>query len=452
MIEFRLCVANSDNKRRIYNVRWFYIMIGIVVFTLVSMTPQPTVAQDKTCSKEDAKSIREHPNDTVGYLGITLYSGTIKQDGQYDAVVTAYIGKALRWCRYYDSSVDTNSEAHQLDEWGGRVFVTITADNGSSETLNSFTATGWMPSYGLGAGPKVAVVVEIDPIDGGRVLKGTYVISKTEDGLTNSVIVDGTQFGDQKVYITGVASSYVLDAQGNPLHYLDCPRGSGFRYTLDYDMVTVLDVECNGVSLRADALLGGTSELPENLQDPINPGGGFHAYCTNSNGIQVMGINGEVGYELFVVPNHMIGNGIQMATETGRNVKLGESGIISLWALTTNELQLHTTEPYDFIFSKHRCGDPIPNGAGITIATSSSPLPTELTTQLNVLPASASSLPIYRPSALQLNDDGTYTIRSGDTLNTIAAKLGVDVDELAELNHIVNARYLAVGQILVIPK
>jgi hypothetical protein len=271
------------------------------------------------------------------------------------------------------------------------------------------------------------------------------------NGLTNSVIVDGVQFWDQKVYITGVASSYVLDAQGNPSHYLDCPRGSGFRYTLDYDMITVLDVECNGVSLHADALLRGTHELPENLQDPINPGGGFHAYCTNSNGIQIMGLNGEVGYELFVIPNYLIGNGIQMATETGKNVKLGESGIVSLWALTTDELQLHTTESYNFIFSKYRCGDPIPNGETVTVATSSSSLPLDLITQPNTLPASASSLPIYRPSALQLNDDGTYTIRSGDTLNTIAAKLGVDVNDLAELNHIVNARYIAVGQVLEIP-
>lgn len=432
-------------------MRWFYIMIGIIVFSLASMTLQSTVAQETSCSNQDAKLIREHPNDTVEFLGITLYSGAIKQNGQYDAVVAAYIEESFRWCEYYDTSINTNSEAHLLDEWGGRVFATITADNSTSETLNEFTATGWISSYGLGAGPRVAVVIEIDPTNDGQVLKGTYIISKTEDGLTNSVVVDSVQFWDNKVIITGVVSSYVLDAQGNPFHYLDCPRGSGFRYTLDYDMTTLLDVECNGVSARADAILRNTGELPENLQEPINPGGGFFAYCTNGNGIQIMGLNGEVGYELFVVPSHMIGNGLQLAEETGQNVKLGESGMVSLWALTTDELQLHTTEPYDFIFSKYRCGDPIFNGAGITIATSSSPPPTELTTQLNVLPASASSLPVYRPSALRLNDDGTYTIRAGDTLNMIAAKLGVHVDELAELNHIVNARYIAVGQILEIP-
>ena len=432
-------------------MRLFYIVVGVVVFSLVNLTPYPALAQTRSCSRNDANLIRERPNDTVEFLGITLYSGAIKTNGQTDAVVTAYIGKSLRWCRYYDTSLSTNTEALQLDEWGGRVFVTITADNGASQELNDFTINGWISSYGLGAGPRVAVVVEIDPINDGQVLRGTYVISKTVDGLTNTLIVDGTQFWGDKVMITGVASSYVLDAQGNPFSYLECPRGSGFRYTLDYNMTTVLDIACNGVSLRADALLQNTGELPENLQEPINPGGGFSAYCTNSNGIQVMGLNGEVGYELFVVPNYMIGNGLQLAVETGQNVKLGEGGTVSLWALSTDELQLHTTEPYDFIFSKYRCGEPIPNGAAITLATSDDPSPADQSTPSDSLPARVLSLPVYRPLALQLNEDGTYTIQAGDTLNTIAAQLGVDVQELVELNRIANARYIFVGQIIEIP-
>ncbi len=248
-----------------------------------------------------------------------------------------------------------------------------------------------------------------------------------------------------------LASSYVLNRLGDPFHYTDCARGSGFRYTLDRNLTTLLSVECNGVSILAEGLLQNTGEIPENLQEPLNPGGGFFAYCTNSNGIQIVGLNGEVGYELFVVPNHMIGNGLQLAVATGENVKLGESGIVSLWALSTDELQLHTTEPYDFIFSKYRCGDPIPSGEGVTVATTSSASTANLSSPSNDLPSSASSLPVYRPSALKLNSDGTYTIRSGDTLNAIASKLGVNVDELADLNGIENPRFIVVGQTLTIP-
>ena len=432
-------------------MRCFYIIVGVIIFSLASRTPHTTFAQDQDCSRNAAKIIKEHPTDTVEILGNTLYSGAIKKDSQFDAVVAAYINDSFRWCRYYDTEFSTNSEAHHLNEWGGRIFVTITVDNGNSNELNSYTANGWMPSYGLGAGPRAAVVLEIDPLKGGDVLRGTYVISKTEDGLTNTIIVDGVQYWDDKVYITGIASSYILDALGNPFHYTDCARGSGFRYTLDYDMTTLMNVECNGVSLRADALLQNTGEIPENLQEPLNPGGGFFAYCTNNNGIQIVGLNGEVGYELFVIPNHMIGNGLLLATETGQNVKLGESGVVSLWALSTDELQLHTTEPYNFIFSKYRCGDPITSGEDVIVVTSSSDPSLNRVAESNALPASASSLPIYRPSALKLNNDGTYTIRSGDTLNTIAAKLGVDVNELAELNGIANPRYIIVGQILEIP-
>ena len=428
------------------------IMLVIMGFIFALVTPQVTWTQEEKCNKEDAKLVRDKPNSTVGYQGMTLYAGAIENRRQTDAIVAAFIEKQFRWCRYYDMSQNTNSEAHQLDEWDGRVFVTITADNKTSEYLNEFTQNGWIPSYGLGEGPQVAVVVEIDPISGGWVQNGTYIISKTEDGLTNSVIVHGVQYWDEKVFVTGVASSYLLDAEGTPYHYLDCPRGSSFRYTLDYHMTTLLNVECNGVILRADAVLRGTGEIPENLPEPINPGGAFFAYCTNSQGIQVVGITGDTGHELFVVPNHMIGNGLLQAVETGENVKLGEGGIVSLWALSTDELQLHTTEPYDFIFSKYRCGDPIPSGEAVTVATANNPQIFENNQPESLIPASASSLPVYRPSALRLNEDGTYTVRTGDSLNAIAAKLGVDVDELAELNGIDNKRFIVIGQILEIPE
>ncbi len=45
----------------------------------------------------------------------------------------------------------------------------------------------------------------------------------------------------------------------------------------------------------------------------------------------------------------------------------------------------------------------------------------------------------------------TYTVRYGDTLSGIAARLGVTVADLANLNGIVNANYIYVGQVLQVP-
>ncbi len=175
-------------------MRSIYIIVGVITFFLASMTPQLTLAQDKKCSRDDARSVRDNPNDTADLLGITFYAGTLEKDNQTDAVVAAYIDNALRWCWYYDTSKNTNTEALELDEWYGRIFVTISVDNGKSDELNAFTANGWISSYGLGAGPRVGAIIEIDPLNSGQVLNGTYIISKTEDGLTNTVIVNGAQF------------------------------------------------------------------------------------------------------------------------------------------------------------------------------------------------------------------------------------------------------------------
>ncbi|MGB8646705.1 MAG: LysM peptidoglycan-binding domain-containing protein [Anaerolineae bacterium] len=45
----------------------------------------------------------------------------------------------------------------------------------------------------------------------------------------------------------------------------------------------------------------------------------------------------------------------------------------------------------------------------------------------------------------------TYTVKAGDTLNAIATRLGVSVDDLAHANHLADVDTLAIGQVLIIP-
>lgn len=436
-------------------MRYMNLVILALFSALIGLiNPQVSDASRVDCTRSEAKLIRANANDSLEYQGIILYSGSIEGKNHYDALVVAYIGDNLHWCRRYETDDDTSTHAEQLDGWGGRIFVTITTDGGTGE-LDTYTVAGWQPTYGLGRGPQAATILEIDPTQSGEVMNGTYVISKTEDGLTNTVIIYGVQFHDMRVYIDGVASSYVLDLEGNPLYYVDCPRGSAFQYVLDYDMTQLLEVICNGVTARSNAVLRNNGELPENLPESINPGGGFFSYCTDSRGILVMRTEGGMGYEIFAVPAETIGNGLQQAVATGQNVKLGEGDNISIWALSTDELQFSTPDPYTFIVSKYICGDPIVTGEAITLATSANSQAGEFiiqSAQAQPKPTEpSSSLPVYRPSPLKLNDDGTYTIRAGDNLNTIASKLGINVDVLAEYNDISDKRFIQIGQILQIP-
>ncbi len=45
----------------------------------------------------------------------------------------------------------------------------------------------------------------------------------------------------------------------------------------------------------------------------------------------------------------------------------------------------------------------------------------------------------------------TYTVKSGDTLYSLARKYGVSVSAIVSANHLANASYITVGQVLVIP-
>jgi LysM repeat protein len=55
------------------------------------------------------------------------------------------------------------------------------------------------------------------------------------------------------------------------------------------------------------------------------------------------------------------------------------------------------------------------------------------------------------PDVAPLNDGGTYVVRAGDTLNSIAARFGVSVGTLARANGISNPNRIYIGQRLAVP-
>jgi len=77
-------------------------------------------------------------------------------------------------------------------------------------------------------------------------------------------------------------------------------------------------------------------------------------YC-NAGGVLVIDIN-EIGRggAAFQVSGGQITVGLAQAITSGQNVLLAQNDEHSLWALTTNELQMHSPN-YDFIFDGGRC-------------------------------------------------------------------------------------------------
>jgi LysM repeat protein len=65
--------------------------------------------------------------------------------------------------------------------------------------------------------------------------------------------------------------------------------------------------------------------------------------------------------------------------------------------------------------------------------------------------ASASSSSSTSSSTASPTRPKTYTVKSGDTLTSIARSLGVSATELASLNGITNLNLIRVGQVLKVP-
>ena len=104
------------------------------------------------------------------------------------------------------------------------------------------------------------------------------------------------------------------------------------------------------------------------------------------------------------------------------------------------------------------CASSRPGGAAVEpIATEPAPPPVLPPVAPVVLPPHTLSFPPIQPPAnpepakATVDAANVYVVKSGDSLSKIAAKHGVNARELAELNQIVDANKIRVGQKLLLP-
>lgn len=173
----------------------------------------------------------------------------------------------------------------------------------------------------------------------------------------------------------------------------------------------------------------------------------FVLYC-QSGGIAAWTVNMVRGafYEgrgslVFIAYSSQIANALAQATATGQNVRIIGAAGVSLYALSSYELQAHWEgqgNPYDFIFAPNRCGVNYVVGAPVIVVTQSAP--------------GGSGWGYHHPSVPVYTGSGqTYVVQPGDNLYRIALRFGVPLSSLAAANGITNYNYIYVGQVLHIP-
>ena len=200
-----------------------------------------------------------------------------------------------------------------------------------------------------------------------------------------------------------------------------------------------------GVLAPASAGGEGFGDSRINIIDAIPPAA---VYC-GSTGIDIWIINhsASTGSPLYVVTLAEASQAMSRAVALGSHQLIREQSNISLYALTSRELQLVGYEPngkrYDFIFDGDLCGTLTITGVTVitdeTIAVVSAPTPA--TTATSTPSTTTASLPA----------SCTHTIQSGENLFRISLRYGLTTSQMASANNISNPALIFAGDTLNIP-
>ncbi|MGD1850417.1 MAG: calcium-binding protein [Cyanophyceae cyanobacterium] len=156
----------------------------------------------------------------------------INADNQ-DPRLARFDNGTLTWLGNTYESTGADSRAHGL-LWNGanELYAVFTVDGtqgAASQDFRRFATNGWLNNYGIGGGPRAAVLARLDPATG-NIQSATYLRAQLGSGRTNTLTVNGLSFdGSGNVVVNAVTAFSPLRVDRSPFN---CSGPSGFNYTL----------------------------------------------------------------------------------------------------------------------------------------------------------------------------------------------------------------------------
>ncbi|MEM6500925.1 MAG: hypothetical protein AAF685_03690 [Cyanobacteria bacterium P01_C01_bin.89] len=139
----------------------------------------------------------------------------------------------LTWLGNTYETTGADSRGHGL-LWNGAndlyaVFTIDGAQGDASQDFRRFATNGWLNNYGIGGGPRAAVLARLDAATG-NIQSATYLRAQLGSGRTNTLTVNGLGFdGSGNVVVNAVTAFSPLRVDRSPFN---CTGPSGFNYTL----------------------------------------------------------------------------------------------------------------------------------------------------------------------------------------------------------------------------
>jgi hypothetical protein len=213
----------------------------------------------------------------TSHVSYVLYFGTkVASSNNLNPIVTAFdVSTGNRvWCQdqFEVAGADGRAIGALYIPTEDTLYLAFTIDGtqgSESEDFRRFTVNGWIPSYGMGGGPKVSVLLPVDRYTG-AVLEGgsgTFLKSELSSGKTNTLVIlnlswDQIGCGRTAASVVRVqAQAYFLPMSldgRTPLTLADCApdTDSPFDYTVTLtpaldqavtvDCRIVEDQQCSG--------------------------------------------------------------------------------------------------------------------------------------------------------------------------------------------------------------
>jgi LysM repeat protein len=276
------------------------------------------------------------------------------------------------------------------------------------------------------------------------------VVSNDDDPTETQVLVKTANY--QGWNLLGDINNYIVvgpRGQGTRTYdFVDQPANMMLSYS-----VRVMDAETNVVVYVEEATRNCSGQQQSSSSgssnQPVTTNGGapFTITCTAEGGVYVQPVGG--GTPLTASPLQ-IAQGFVNASSSGQNAQITRLGSISIWALTSQEIQVAYRaglNEFDTIFPITRCGGinaaslaqvtPSPQGTTSTTTTTTTTSPTNVTSNAScTTPAGART---------------THIVQAGENLFRIGLRYGVPYPQLAAYNGIADVTRIFVGQCIVIP-
>ncbi|MEM6431166.1 MAG: hypothetical protein AAF708_18155, partial [Deinococcota bacterium] len=193
----------------------------------------------------------------ISFGNATIYVGgrQVAADNQ-DPRITRFDKGVQTWCLGNLETSGDDSRGYGL-VWDGAdtIYAVFSATGTQGEPVTDFrrfAVNGWLPSYGAGGGPRVAVLVRINLISG-EPISATYLSARQgSDGSTNSLTVTGLELTTTgEVVVRAETSAFPRSI--NPNVSIDCPAYDGlvedYTLVLSADLSTALSATAPSCSL-----------------------------------------------------------------------------------------------------------------------------------------------------------------------------------------------------------